>query len=370
MTRGAFGNRSMCLDLRNGVGYALTCLTLLSEEVDHLIICQSAPLFSELRVTQEEMVDVFQAAGVLSNLKTLVLTDFEDNALPVKCLADFIHNAQELHTLRLDSIRITGNRVDMDDLCASLMTHPSLEEIYLSGCIPADETTILEPIARSIANIHSLKLVEIVETSFPPSGAWTGGSLAELCRSDSLEVLRVRGIRFLMDEDILLMAKALNSNKAMKQLWLLSCELGFQGVGPTAIAEMLRNNSSLEILGLNRLCFNRHAMIIADALKANSSLRGLHLCLRDGLSSEVRDYYANIVEENYALEKVSGGLIGSDSQVEFFLRLNRAGRKTLLQDENCAKKKWITALESQSNDVSALYYLLSRKPSLCAQASF
>jgi hypothetical protein len=362
----SFTKKRLLLDLRNGIGYALTRLSLLSDDVDHLVVRQSTPLFAGLRVTDEDLVDIFQAIGVLSNLRALAISDFDEIALPAVCLVELLRNSSGLQALKLDSIRISGDRDAFDDLAAALICHPSLQEIYFSGCVPSEESmATLEPIASAIAKIQTLEVVEIVETTFPPSGAWTGVSLGELCQSESLKVLRVRGVRFLGDQDIQLMAQALQNNKAMKELWILSCELGFAGVGSAALARMLRVNTSLEILGLNRLCFNDQAIALADALKENSTLRGLHLCLRDGLSSKrkIAESFAELMEDNYVLQTMSG-FYGGD-QVEFYLRLNQNGRRNLLQNSNSSKKQWLDALCSQSDDVSALFYLLSRNPSLC-----
>lgn len=363
----------MLIDLRNGAGYAISRLSLLSEEVEHLVINYSDPLLFELKVYREDLEDIFYFIGCISHLKGLTLMNFEDENAPIsiQSLAELLFRVPELKMFSMESSRIAGNDADVEVLSEAFMTHPSLEEICLAG-IHAEASIYMEPLGRAIAKVPSLQVVEIVETSFPPSGIWTGASLAALCRSETLKVLRVRGVRYLMDKDVVEMAEALQHNRAIKELWLLVCELGFQGTGAMAMGKMLQVNTSLEVLGMSRLCFNEHAIFVADGLKDNKSLKALHLHLRDGRDCKIQLKYADVVSENYSLEKMTGGIVRDDvgaSLVEFYLRLNRNHRKVLLQNDNCDKKRWLEALESQSDDVSALFYLLSRKPSLC-QAAF
>lgn len=380
-------NNRLILDLRNGINCALTRLNLLAtEEIDHVILRQSAYLMTNLgEVNQHDLANIFRALAQLGHLKTIVISDFEQVALPASCLTMLMRHSLQLSALRLDAVLISGSREEVRDLADVLQCHPALEDICFSGCASANEERddveesendssqpFLWPIAKAIAKIPTLTMVEIVETSFPPSGAWTGECLSELSKSESLKILRVRGIRFLGDGDIALIARSLHFNNALKELWILACELGLDGgSGPEAIAEMLRINTSLEILGLNRLSFNEHAIVIADALKNNRSLRGLHLCLRDGFTARIYKSYATLLlEHNYVLEKINGGFMGShaagdEAQIDFYLRMNRNGRRSLLQNDNATREQWLDALCLQSDDVSALFYLLSRNPSLC-----
>ena len=403
-------NNRLLLDLRHGIGYALTRLSLFqSEEVEHLVLRQSTPLFTaKLRVGTKDLEPMFEAIGSLSNLKTICISDFgvaheEEEAmtaaLPIECLVRLVTKSSRhghLRSLRLDSIRMAGSPRDFQALADALENHPTLQEIVVSGCAPVHvnhdnnnnsnndnnhprdcrDVSIMQPVAVAMARMQTLKTVEIVETSFPPSGAWTGDSLSQLLQSKTLQTLRIRGVRFLGDKDVALMARALEHNHALKELWILSCELGFTSHGATAMAQMLRVNNTLEILGLNRLSSNSHAIAIAQALHDNTSLRGLHLCLRDGLNSRTFESFAELMEQNYVLETMSGGFMNSNKAglsncalhrktLDFYLRLNQNGRRRLLQNSNATRQQWLETLSSQSDDVSALFYLLSRNPLLC-----
>jgi len=401
-------NNRLLLDLRHGIGYALTRLSLFqSEDVEHLVLRQSTPLFTaKLRVGTQDLEPMFDAIGNLSHLKTICISDFgvahEEGettmeCLQIECLVRLVTKSSRhghLRSLRLDSIRMAGSPRDFQALADALENHPTLQEIVVSGCVPAhvyhdnnnnssndsnhhhSDGSIMQPLAVAMARMQTLKTVEIVETSFPPSGAWTGDSLSQLLQSKTLQTLRIRGVRFLGDKDVALMARALEHNHALKELWILSCELGFTGHGATAMAQMLRVNNTLDILGLNRLSSNSHAIAIAQALHDNTSLRGLHLCLRDGLNSRTFESFAELMEQNYVLETMSGGFMNSNKAglsncalhrktLDFYLRLNQNGRRRLLQNSNATRQQWLETLSSQSDDVSALFYLLSRNPLLC-----
>lgn len=367
MMMNASNKKSLRIDLHNGTYTALSCISLLSQTVEYISIRQTSTLQGGIRptVTSEEIPYLLEEIGCMCpNLCRVDLTNFEETPVSVESLVRLVTNVEQLQVLRLDTVRIScESQNDFDALEEALEQHISLQEIQFVGCRPSEGTPTLEPLARAIAKTPTLQVVEIAETTFPPSGAWTGDALGELCRSTSLRILRVRGVRFLSDADIVLMAKVLETNHVMEELWLLSCELGFAGIGPAAIAEMLRYNTKLHILGLNRLCFSEHALTIAEALQYNSALRGLHLCMMDGLTSRVQNRFAYLLEKNYVLEKVSGGCFASE--VDLYLRLNKAGRRNLLEDSNCTKQQWINVLEKQNDDLSALFYLLSKNPCLC-----
>ena len=413
----------LLLDLRSGVGYALTRLRLLSPQVDHLILRQSSSATTHMMrwmalprvyLEQDQLLEIFQAIGKLNHLRTIVISDFEDDEdgdhdehdnngngnLPALCLTLLLQEARELTALRLDSNRIVGSRSQFQALAKALQSHPALEEICFTWCsvsiqVEASRTqptrityndnrnninNTFEPLAAAIASIPTLQLVEISETEIPSS--WTGASLRQFCESKYLQVLRIRGGRFLGDQDIAQMVNALQSNTILKELWILSCDFRLQSrVGPEALAKMLRVNTSLEVLGLNRLSGKEHAITIAEALHSNTSLRALHLCLRDGVNNQICDSYAKLMEDNYVLEKMSGGFttnrVGcrgkSDSdiaalQIDFYLKLNRNGRRFLLQHENSNRTQWLNALCSQKEDLSAVFYLLSKNPSLFLSA--
>lgn len=55
-----------------------------------------------------------------------------------------------------------------------------------------------------------------------------------------------------------------------------------------------------------------------------------------------------------------------DPTIDFYLKLNRAGRNKLLG--GATRIDWINAINANSDDVSMSFYLLSNQPQLCAVA--
>ncbi|CAB9522056.1 expressed unknown protein [Seminavis robusta] len=417
--------KRMVLDLRRQG--ALQRLQLVSAEIEELNIKQSTLAGTNPQNEETDLWEIFQAVGNnLSHLKSITIADFESTPVPIACLTMLFQNCLALSTVRMDAIRISASEDDLEELqqlATALQGHPSLQEICFSGCCPEPSnnnnngtfttSNFATYISKALSQLPTLQVVEIVETSFPSSRAWTGESLQCLCQSKTIQLLRIRGVRFLGDEDLVMMAKALETNHAMKELWILACEVGIMATatpasetnskddnddgdtnGAQAMAQMLQVNTSLEILGLNRLAHKDHAIAIANGLRNNRTLRGLHLCLRDGGddmhynqrnagiatgSTTIAESYAKLLRnDNYVLEKLSGSFLRRDGrqtsctanrQIDFFLRLNRNGRRQrLLQtDDNdvITRLQWLEALASQSDNVSACFYWLSCNPSLC-----
>lgn len=388
--------RRMVLDFRHGVGNVLDRLRLIHvgqpPQVDHLTIRAAATAAGPLP-TDDQLLAIFQAVAhkLSHNLQTITLADFDQlQYLPVSCLDVLLRKCSCLTTLRLDSIAFQGTAEEFDRLAQALRQHPTLQDIGMSGLSLALEsshhaTQFLPAMAKALSQLPSLRAMEIMETAYVPF--WTGRSLAELCSSPTLQVLRIRGVRFLNDDDIAQMAHALDAHRhhtQLSELWILSCELGYTGEeGSRALAHMLQRNTSLELLGVNRLLCRQSALVIAQGLVQNQTLRTLHLCLRDGPDRGICEAYAQLLRDhNYGLETMSGsGFLrasagGHDktcsglaavSQIDFYLRLNRNGRRFLLRDENTVSlHQWMDALGRQNQDVSALFYWLSRNPFLCS----
>jgi hypothetical protein len=55
---------------------------------------------------------------------------------------------------------------------------------------------------------------------------------------------------------------------------------------------------------------------------------------------------------------------GAIREMTLYLRLNKAGRRRLLQDDNSTPREWVNTMISLKDDLNCIYYLLSRKPTL------
>lgn len=406
------------IDLSSGHGFALANIAL-HHDVDHVIVRKS-PTFhvhtgapddddddnvmrdSTTTSTEDDLITL-EAIGKLQYLTRLDLVDFEEytgnnrigsGSLPILGLAKLLQHAHKLTTLRLNSVHVTGSRADFDAFLQVLSTTTTLlEVVYLMDCLPARESPHLQGMAAALSRLPTLRVVEIVETRHAPPTSWSGKALATLCTSPYLETLRVRGVRWLHDHQIELLAQAIidksnsknnTSTCHLKELSLLCNDMGPRAV--TALCDMLRSNHSIEMLCLNRIALHgASAENLAHALAHNTSVRQLHLYFhlphQHACSKYNHDYYVSVqdlrtlflqhclMDKNYTLEKIVGGWACDD--IHLFCKLNTAGRKRLLvSNENgnkASKHQWVNVLASQQDDVRSLYYLLSQNPTLCCE---
>lgn len=147
----------------------------------------------------------------------------------------------------------------------------------------------------------------------------------------------------------------------MLELSLL-CDIG--KIAVDALCEMLTENRSLQAVCLNRIMEGKQSSDVARALACNTSVRELHLYFRNCNIDPLRTSFLGLMEKNYTLEKLAGGW--ACSNLELYLKLNRAGRKRLLGSHaKLSPSEWIDMMASQRDDVRCLFYLVSQNPGIC-----
>jgi Ran GTPase-activating protein (RanGAP) involved in mRNA processing and transport len=144
------------------------------------------------------------------------------------------------------------------------------------------------------------------------------------------------------DDGAAALASALTVNVTLQNLWFPSNAVGVDGM--QAFANHLPRMRGLNQLNVGMLLDDQAAEALTDALKLNSSLSILHM------------------EQPFELEEEEGAVKNKD--LDFYLRLNRSGRR-LLKDEK-VDALWPNLLSRTENGVTpdALYYLLCEKPEL------
>lgn len=182
--------------------------------------------------------------------------------------------------------------------------------------------------------------------------------------------------------------------RTLKQLDLRNTRLG--PVGAKALAQLIRTNNSLKYLNLSRNNFGDEGAIhVVEALVYNTSLEKLSLSMcsitKTGAVFIGRNlpmmhgikhlflYQNPIAEEGSQalLEGLMDNMSLLDLGIEkrfmpscealfFYLRLNRAGRRAL-REENVPDGLWTRILSScAAVNPAALFYLLQQKPDLCS----
>lgn len=401
--------RRVHIDLQSYNGGLENCL--LRETICHVVVRKTstphnqhqhpATTGNSVPLSHEKEKSIFQAIGCLPNLQRLDITGFHPHTVSASCLVVLLQEAKKLSHLRLDCIQITTttrrrrideedvndndndnhnhqNEQEMQELVTVLAQLPSLEEVVLVNCND-DETSTSEYLAKGLAQSPILKVVEIIDTrsnsggnitnengSETEGGCRSGSSLAALCSSTSLKILRLRGLRFLCDSHITRLAQQLEQNQSTSVLEELNIMCGIGSTAVYAICQMLRTNTKLQMLGLNCVEKGEHAKEIAQALKDNSSLKTLHLYFREGNVKEIQYHFETLLttNNNYTLETIRGGW--TNATINFYLDLNKSGRKQLLNNGYTAsREQWIDFITAQSDVPSTAMYLLLQNPSLC-----
>ena len=110
-----------------------------------------------------------------------------------------------------------------------------------------------------------------------------------------------------------------------------------------------------------------------------TSLQRLKIEAPDYFDSNVEEALVKMLESNYALQSlklmVMSPHVGGEytpwygakrTEMDMYLRLNRHGRKHLMQNvERVSRKEWVNALSSLSNDLDCLHYYLRENSWLC-----
>jgi hypothetical protein len=325
-------------------------------------------------VTDEGLLAIFEALGELPNLQKLKV-DFVGRPLrlPVVALTIVLKRVAQLTSLVLEEVTLAGTYDELEALGEALRSHPSLRIVDLHGCVPAEGSeTTLDPFVAALAHVPTLEEVLLRDTRIAsprnPNGDtaehdWAGASLTALCQSQTIRVLTLRDMTEIHDRHLELMARSLSTNNALRELTVCSTNLGERS--GKAMGKVLQVNRWLQKLEI-QLDSGEHAIPITEVLQFNSSLRRLDLFFNGCISSRIREAFTEMLRRNYVLLDLNGSVWRGQSnlEIDFYLRLNRAGRGDLLT-EHATREQWVNKLISQKNDLSIVFSLLSMNPSVC-----
>ncbi|CAB9517196.1 expressed unknown protein [Seminavis robusta] len=350
---------------------------------------------------------VFAAVGSLPKLQQLKIDSYMGLVrLPVGVLSDTIQRARQLRELELWDLKlmVADDSNDLEALQNALQDHPCLERFTLYNCQSltdrngATRACSLDPVVHALASMPKIEQVYITaaaaNSSASSSIAFSCSALEHLCRSKTLKELGLWKFNFhsavqhrqtatIMpphnnnNEPLTFMAPALAQSNTMTMFEFGKCHLSAQG--DLAMAAMLRTNTSLLQLDLHLDAVvttdddddEDYFVATAEALeKHNRTLKSLKLW--GLLSRRNQEALVAMIQHNYCLQTCR--LLDADcdvsQQMEFYIGLNRRGRKQLFKT-TCGSQ-WINALADcgrnnfpkQQDGLSAIYYYLSMKPGL------
>jgi hypothetical protein len=338
---------------------------------------------------------LFKALGDLPHVKTLRFHYAVLQRLPVHLLTIALHQAAgRLETLELANVSLEGTEEEFEDFLNLLQHHSSLQifSFSSSGCCSSCN---INNIMAALSTTPHLEKVVIYSEGRSPWGRMTGDAVGTLCRSTTVKDLqhlvlydsssRLGMGNFFTDEHTVAMAQALSINSndnpqnstRLEEVMISTWPLGKAGI--KALCQMIRVNTSLRKLTVviyelqdnsaadqnnNKEC---GIVDLAKALEFNSTLTVLELHGRSEIGKWIEEAFLEMMKTNYALRTLK--LFNDDSflklEIDFYLKLNRAGRDKLLQNANSTRNQWMEAIVTVRDDLSCLFYFLSVNPLLC-----
>ena len=344
---------------------------------------------AQQRIPEAMALQIFQALSHLPNIERLEVSGdgrFGGLFLPVQAMTLALQNQpQHLFSLRLGNVILTtrnnntnqnarGDNLDIVDLANALKGLPSLTSIDLVRCRAESDTVSLGPLIHSISTTPTLQQAMFCETLIATANSTaangTGSFLSDLCTSPSLKKLWWKTMPDMTNDHIVFMARQLKTNTVLTELTIRSHGLGKEA--GEAIADMLFTNKTLQVINLD-LDRPEYGLAIAEALHKNASLQCLDVWAWNGGNEEgshsnpdrITDTFTTMLQHNHVLRFLTfQGLDWNNPEVDFYLRLNRAGRQALLQNAN-DKRQWMETLIQQKEDIALVYYFLSLNPEVC-----
>ena len=371
------------------------------------------------RLTRESVTKLFQSPTLTSlALRRLCLGD---DILP-EILVSELDDDENNKVLKKLSLEQNGMGYDCGmALAYVLATNNTLEELYLGYNFIPD--TCGSAIAGALSNNKCLKTLDLTSNGFEQA---TCRRFAHLLLGDDnnndnnknhrsccsggggLESLNLSQ-NSLKDVGVVTIASALETNRTLKSLCLaetqmtgLSCcilsaslqhpnnstlerlDIANNKVGDDgciSLAQALTTNTTLKSLNLRRNQIGNIGIIrLAQTLvnnQASSGLEKLNLANNNNPRSRTTKAYdalEKLAMNNYNLKHLwlptaggGGGGVNvpnsTTSIIQSYIRLNRMGRKQLMQEMDNAQL-WVNAIKASGDDINCLYFFVILNPTL------
>lgn len=250
----------------------------------------------------------------------------------------------------LEEMRIYGNMsldnvLDVQVIANAIANHPRLRIVeFRDFVVYANDhkgsKPLLEPLINAVATLKHLESLQL--KCFACYKSWrrafcSSQALKPLCRTHGVVRLDLCGIG-LRDEHFRTLTEEIGSNDT------------------TRISELLLNGNENTDVGL---------CDIAGLLQRNGTIERLeaHSMRRPNESTCAKILQA--LEKNYVLRHFLINIPHNfRSEIDFYLLLNRAGRKSML-DPKVGPAQIVNVLEAANDNVGVMMFLLRENPSLC-----
>jgi hypothetical protein len=359
-------------------------------------------------VTDDSIVSMFTILGDHKKLSHLVIDNMsemqeEDREFPLRALTGFVQKARQLVSLHLDvDAAITGTSDDGRAFLESLQQHPSLTHMEVgdfgnehSTIMASDFSPLMVPnkweeltishTGEQVTGQHvdiAILQSRVLRKLLIDTGANNGRGGFQPHLPTLFEALRTNQctISTLTILDDLHLAEAcalmIQHNTTLNHIFL---SLGIQSKNGALITAALLANTNITSLRLIMSAErNGDASALVHNLRNNTTLKRVHFHFQGLFNQERVDEvmlkpFAEILEDNYVLEEIQidkcHGLFDLSPKVQFFLELNRAGRKKLLEsminssDPAEARALWTDKVIQHRTNLDVVFYFLSQNPS-------
>jgi hypothetical protein len=371
--------------------------------IDSVVLRGRYCRFIDTDVSHEEINDVLMMASCLPHLKRLSLRRLQ---IPIAAITKALtpqdtdvgrrssssntnHNSG-LQELELRSICLSGTLKEMEDLAQALSQHSTLIKISLADCRPEGGSChVLDPLLVALARMPSLKTVELdlMEITRWLQSEESFSKLFHGSNSNNLRTITLSYMR-VPEETIAAMAMALQTNTTLEELYLDRCD-SLSRQSTLYMAQMLQHNTSLKKIKMVVKDYEDAIPIAVVLQKYNSTLKSLFLRSyhqQVTVSPRVYQAFLTMLQNNYSLEDLytfQGNPMTqekTDSTLNFYLKLNRAGRGRLMNhrstrnddtidmeedEQQVSNDEWVKSIIKSRADVECSFYFLSQNPSVC-----
>ena len=170
-----------------------------------------------------------------------------------------------------------------------------------------------------------------------------------------LEVLNV-GRNFTNDASLVTICDALKRNKTLRHIGLNDNYFGssITNDGLMALAETLKVNSTLDGVALSYETdgsVDEAFIAIANALRVNNTLNEVYITAESANETVVKAFQ-QMLRDNLVLENIWENL--RDDMIEYYLKLNRIGRRRVIDRDDATDQEWLRVLEASDGDINCL----------------
>jgi len=328
-----------------------------------------------------------------SNLNLFGTEDPQELSIPVEALTSLLRTAKKLQYL-LFYLKMVGNREDYKKWGK---TFENLSRLQCVGMVitvtedPPETTTtaiptsegdaascnsenILDPLIRSLSKLGDLTdmVIKGVTVNQASLGSLQSSSLRDLCRLPKLRSLCLLSFT-LSDDNVKAIAEAMETSTVTKDMFI-HCIPELDGA--RALSRMFRRNKTLtDVIIFTSRYEHEVDAALASGVAASESLEEFSyqggLCHKMSIASQTS--FRDALKAKYNIKKVTIGVgddeksLALEKEMHFYLDLNKAGRKKLLNDQSVQRDyRWIAKLAGENTgDLSTVHYYMTADPFLC-----